>query len=1852
MTKSIDNNPPNPEPKKQSSLEHLLEILKKPSKKLTFGVAAIATLGILGYAGVQYLVRAKLPLFLETQIGNIIDRPIDLGEVKGFSLGGIEFGQTTIPATVQDPDKVSVAGIKIDFNIFPLIFRRTLPADITLIQPEVYLEQSANGQWLNLDFLPSDPNQEKKPLPLKLNLGVDLEATKITLVPHKQSPLTIKIDGTARYNQTEAELVAYDFETTIAKAQATIKGETRLETGKTDTKLLVKDLALADVTTLLPNSPVILNSGVLNTDLDIDIPSFTEITAASIKGLVSVNDVAGEVTALSSTVKAESELDFDGKNAEVKQTQASLGDIVAQVDGTVNLESGYDLDVKVLPFRLSSIPTEISKQLPVTLGGEVVAALQLRGDIQEPLLMGRVNNTRIINVDKTQFKKIQVDFKADLTEAVLENLQITPVAGGEITAEGIIVTKIGEALASKQVIDLTKMALEFDFLAELPSKDLVEPYYQLPTAVTVNNLNAAGKVTGTINNLDAVVNWQIPEANTTNGENISGSGELRLANNQLQLQNTQVRLGNGVAEVQAQANLENKQWQADIAANSLPLTPFLTQLTIPNLNLDHPIALQNGDLQFTGKLDEFNPNQVTGVADIKLNIDRGTVAVKSKLDSGIISGNVNTNEINLNQLIASLPVAATVRSSGINFSGELQQLLTFQENPNLSSFQIDVDADLNLAGGTVNAIANLNNNQFLTNINANNISSTILLNTFAPQNLAALDLDNINAQIDISGAINPVINNEVNIPLTIERAAIQSGAQTLDAQGNLTLSNITTNLDVANTNLDVNANLDFDRLPIKQLAVSVNENNQLVVDRINIQGAVEFDGAFSGKNLISAPLEPGNISLIGDLRLVNFAFNDIEFDPVIAGKVDIASGSQIALNLRGEQDVIAASAVPCKGDNCRLPYLPTNLEFRLGENTTQPIIVTGNQNQERFFLDINNFPLALLNLSPGRAAGIQGALKGKTTGKIDLNLDTLAANGQVTVEKPGVGYIIADKFAVDFNFDPDDNVAEITSASLDLGNSRYNVNASLNLQTGAIDGKLDIPEAYIQDVLTTFRWFTIDDLTDLFNIPDYVPTAAIMPTNEIYTLGKPVVIKLDKLIQVENKIQQIAAAKEKGGIPTQLDFRGKYTGSITFGGTLEQPEANFKVEGNNWQWQPQAKFDYLLEWDGLVTEKNPEIVKEEDPEIAIPQLLIAGNLQGTDLDLEIAKLQLEDATFSASGKLSPAQEDLNFKVTNLTINAIDKIIELPVDLAGVIDVTGKLTGTLNKPQIAAELAFVDGALNDKPLPQKFLANFDYDGTKLQVDTSEPSFIQLTATVPYPIVPEKSDRLAAEVKLDPEAFELLDVVSQGYLNWLGGSGDADLKVDARLDLKRNIPIYELNARGIVNLDNSQVNLETPFFSAPFQGTGKVTVNNQILTVESLEGTFAEKDLSINGVLPILTAVNNLENPLTINIPEGKINLRQVYRGGISSNIKVTGAALKPIIGGEFTLNDGRVYVPKTETTKPNSDLAKTADKATRRDTAVKTTSSQSTQSTFVTTLNDFQVNLKNVAAEDRPWYRFSVNGDLLLNGTVDQPDSIKPQGTITLRQGWVNFLSNEFDLNRLRENTIVFTPNAGILNPYVDIHFRTIINEFDQAATRILETGESEIRDPISQAEGRNSVVVNLIIDGETEKILPGLVKKNNYCEIRPNNASLAESHPHYTVAELERLTKCFNNRALAEDKELLNLSAIKLTSIPFRSEEEIVSLMGNEFLAFGERLRDSSQSELFNLGVNTFIITPLYRRALYTVDTQVVKLGRKIGLDYLHLLPQLEGVYEFNKKSALRSTYNYGITNDAHEVKLEYQLRF
>ncbi|MGL5878336.1 MAG: DUF748 domain-containing protein, partial [Xenococcaceae cyanobacterium] len=455
-------NNPNPNDRNESNEQpssFINNLAKKATSPSTLIVAVTAiALGAVAYEGAKILIAQKLPPYIEQQLSGILDRPIKLGALRNISLNGAEVDGLSIPATANDSDRVSIDKIQVNFNVLPVIFTRTLPVEITLIKPEIYLEQDRQGAWVKLNTQTQPGNES-----IFIDTKVNVRQGKITAIPYQKSPIVIPVDGNGRYNPSKNKQISYDFQTAIAAAKANIKGETIVETGKTQAKVGVNDLVLADLVPLIPNSPVDINKGRLNANLDINFPSFKEFNATRIQGKISLQQVEAEAKPIPKPIEAISELLFGGNKVKIEDTRGSVGEVVAQVSGGLNIAKGYDVDVKVLPFTLANLAKVLPVKMPVAMNGGLSANLQLRGAVDRPKLTGNINSTEPIQIDKTKFAAIDTNFAADLDKFVLQDVRLKPSAGGEIKGTGIIETKLNNLVKTKEAIAWQNMPMAFDF---------------------------------------------------------------------------------------------------------------------------------------------------------------------------------------------------------------------------------------------------------------------------------------------------------------------------------------------------------------------------------------------------------------------------------------------------------------------------------------------------------------------------------------------------------------------------------------------------------------------------------------------------------------------------------------------------------------------------------------------------------------------------------------------------------------------------------------------------------------------------------------------------------------------------------------------------------------------------------------------------------------------------------------------------------------------------------------------------------------------------------------------------------------------------------------------------------------------------------------------------------------------------------------------------------------------------------------------------------------------------------------------------------------------------------------------
>jgi translocation and assembly module TamB len=119
---------------------------------------------------------------VEKNITRLLNRPLNLGQVESFSFNGLRFGASKVPATPTDPDRVSIEAVDVAFNPLKLILNRTLELEITLLKPDVYIEQDKQRVWVSTQL----QTLEKGAIDVKLQ-ALRVRDANVVLVPRSQA---------------------------------------------------------------------------------------------------------------------------------------------------------------------------------------------------------------------------------------------------------------------------------------------------------------------------------------------------------------------------------------------------------------------------------------------------------------------------------------------------------------------------------------------------------------------------------------------------------------------------------------------------------------------------------------------------------------------------------------------------------------------------------------------------------------------------------------------------------------------------------------------------------------------------------------------------------------------------------------------------------------------------------------------------------------------------------------------------------------------------------------------------------------------------------------------------------------------------------------------------------------------------------------------------------------------------------------------------------------------------------------------------------------------------------------------------------------------------------------------------------------------------------------------------------------------------------------------------------------------------------------------------------------------------------------------------------------------------------
>ncbi|MFQ4146766.1 translocation/assembly module TamB domain-containing protein [Chlorogloeopsis sp. ULAP02] len=746
------------------------------------GLGGILLLGLVGGAWRLWsFIHKDLTPLAEKSLTNTLNRPVKLGEVKGFSLSGVKFGASAIPATPTDPDYVAVGTVEVGFNPLQLLFTHDLKLDVTLVNPNVYIEQDEEGRWTSTTLA--------KPVKggfIQTELDkLRFRDAQLTLVPNEQwrreqeknfkvaraeknkpetSSPTIQsvfppgffsavtfsqINGTAQLLESN-ELIKFDV---VGKANTggnlSLQGDIRPKTLATNLKVRGQDLLASDLTRLI-KLPLAFQAGKVNGELQMQA-QLKQNQPPLLFGSVGLQNVQAQVPRVPQPfINSQGTLRFQDTEVKLDNIVTNYGKVPLVTHGIIDTRTGYKLAGRVNAVSVEAAQETLKLKLPVPVTGEVKADLQLAGEPTNPILSGTVATIKPARIDKVDFNSVKGKFEYSPTAAVItfKDIQGQTKVGGEIGGTGTV--ELG-----------TTPQLDFNLTAKNIPGDAIAYLYNSKTPFQIGTVSATAKLTGTTDNVQTVMQFRANQAQYPTTGEVVVKGDRSLS-----FQNVVVSVGGG--KLLAAGNWNQQRWQAVADVSEIQLERFINPSQLQNVSLHN--ANLNGRLILSGTSAPFNIASID-TQNAKVQVADGTVAVsKIQLGEKSFSAQLVANGVRLGRLLKNSPPALQGALAGnFQISGNTGAF-------NLKTLQGSGSARLAVGGGTVTA----SNIQLVDG----NYQAQVQANNLPLQQLAQLPQQfqgRLKGQFNIAGSL------ESFLPQAIQA---KGQAQLNVASGTITATNI------------------------------------------------------------------------------------------------------------------------------------------------------------------------------------------------------------------------------------------------------------------------------------------------------------------------------------------------------------------------------------------------------------------------------------------------------------------------------------------------------------------------------------------------------------------------------------------------------------------------------------------------------------------------------------------------------------------------------------------------------------------------------------------------------------------------------------------------------------------------------------------------------------------------------------------------------------------------------------------------------------------------------------------------------------------------------------------------------
>ncbi|MGI8501591.1 MAG: translocation/assembly module TamB domain-containing protein [Hassallia sp.] len=977
-------------------------------------LGGLLLLGLIGGAWRLWIfVQKELAPLAEQNLTTSLNRPVQLGKVKGFSLTGVSFASSAIPATPTDPDRAAIGSVDVGFDILQLLTKRILKLDVTLVNPDLYIEQDQQGRWITTSIAPPGKSGA-----IKTDLDkIHFSNAKLVLVPYREGgrgqgaggqgdtgtrgqggqggqgeissaspaspaspapplspfspPATVAFSQLNGYAQPleNNKLIRFDLQGlpdtggTIALA-----GDVRVEGGaiqQAKLKVQAQDFLASDITSVI-KLPLILQAGRTNGNLQVELNGKKQ---PLLEGSASLQGVRFQIPKVPQPfVNTQGNLNFQGTQIKVNNVATSYGKIPVVANGIIDTKTGFKLTARSQPVSVANALETLKVKSPLAVSGEVRTDLQISGGISKPFLSGTVVSTKSAQVDKVDFDSFRskFDFSTAASLITLKDIQGKVKLGGDVTGGGTI------ALGKIPQINVNLRA------KNLPGDVFAKVYDVNTSNVQIGTVSGNANLSGGGSNVQTVVNFQAPRATYPT------SGEIAIAPDKtISLRNVVATLPGGT--VQANGSFANQRWQAVAQTQGIQLEPFVNKQQLQNVSLAG--AELKGRFRLSGTTSPFQIAKIDS-DNGRVQIGGGTVAISNiKLQDENVSAQLVAEGVRLGRVLKKTPPILQAPLAG-KF-----QIAANRNNFSLKTLQATGEARLGVAGGIVTASnIRLADGVYQALVQANNVP----VQELAP---AAKDFrGRLNGQFQVAGSAETIT------PETIQatgKARVNVG------NGTITASNIQLANGVYKAQVQAN-NVPLQRLPSVPPQLQGDLNGQFNVAGSATSFQTESIQA-SGRarvNLGKGTVTASNIQLANNRYQAQVQANNVPLQRLPSVP------PQFKGDLNGQFNV-AGSLEPSQRQNIQASG-QARVNFGRGTVTAANIQLADGRYQAQ--VEANNVPLQRLAKIPPQ---FQGDLNGQfnVAGSLEPSQrQNIQATGQARVNVAG---------------------GTVTASDIQLANGRY-----------------------------------------------------------------------------------------------------------------------------------------------------------------------------------------------------------------------------------------------------------------------------------------------------------------------------------------------------------------------------------------------------------------------------------------------------------------------------------------------------------------------------------------------------------------------------------------------------------------------------------------------------------------------------------------------------------------------------------------------------------------------------------------------------------------------------------------------